>query len=446
MLLIVSVVSAIDLSIQEAVEIAKSAAPEMHLQKLALEKSRQELSDAKTQRLPVISLQTGTSLLIDPPEGFTLEAGSFPLDLSSLGMTEPLLIPQEDTALGKARNTYFTFSASLIQPLFTWGKINKSIQIASLDQYHAAASLREAENEIALNVYRIYFGAVLARETAKMLTEAEKIMAESLHDKETSLDAGVIKREDLLETAYRRQQVVAARVRSAGEYKQAVDRLRFYLDLDKNEIELVSDFRNPFPPADTAGQIEMAIIDSPLLEKLEIQKRIALIAEEVRKAGGNYKPDLALNISVDVTGQHIPFEEKDWIDTWDYGVVLSLGTNTRLFDGGSARWKKRIAATDKKMISTSLRSATENLELHLNSLYIQGEGLNALVKEKQALVDFAKERYKNAEISFDNDFITREKKQSAQLFLINAEIDLIRARFDHEMVYSEIDVLCGENK
>ncbi|HEY6838387.1 MAG TPA: TolC family protein [Geobacteraceae bacterium] len=128
---------------------AVSSAPEMGEAGADIEFAESRLAEAKGYRLPTIE--------------FLGLAGPVPQARGNQ-ISSPDSINQTD------RWTYFLRGdATLIQPLYTFGKIGENMRAATHGIEVDRAKKEQARNEIALKVHEYYYGVVLAREMNNLL-------------------------------------------------------------------------------------------------------------------------------------------------------------------------------------------------------------------------------------------------------------------------------------
>ena len=100
---------------------------------------------APWMRLPARPGRTSTwtasaSYLVNPPPGYTVLAGSLGIiNIPAFGVHMPMLV--QDFNVGAQLHNYFSFAATVSQPLFTWGKIRNAIDAAALQVDSAGSDL-----------------------------------------------------------------------------------------------------------------------------------------------------------------------------------------------------------------------------------------------------------------------------------------------------------------
>ena len=96
----------------------------------------------------------------------------------------------------------------------------------------------------------------------------------------------------------------------------------------------------------------------------------------MERANALIRPDIALNVTFEVAGQDIPFSDADWTDTWDYNLMITIGSSIRLFDWGRAWWKTRQAEETIEAARLGLSQAAASLTLGIR------RGIEAVKKNR----------------------------------------------------------------
>ncbi|MGA2642259.1 MAG: TolC family protein, partial [Spirochaetia bacterium] len=181
--------SAPGLTIDQASRLAQSSSEAIRIRELAVQKSRLAVEEAGAKAWPHVDLQVSGSYLLNPPSGYTVDAGALgAIVIPSLHVDIPM--PQQNFTVGAQLHDYFSVAASLTQPLFTWGKIRNAIDAAALQAEAAGTDLVSQRRDIERQVRRAYFSALLAKESETVLRRIADSAAQIVTDRLASLDQG----------------------------------------------------------------------------------------------------------------------------------------------------------------------------------------------------------------------------------------------------------------
>jgi outer membrane protein len=433
------------LSLEEALALSMENAEAVRIKALAVQKSRSRLAEARAKSLPTVTLQAAASYLANPPEGVTVHKGE--LGTLTLPLPPPnnlLILPDRDIViLPDTEHTYFSLNASVSQPVYTWGKIAAGIRLASLELAGSGIELELQRRDLRRETQRAYAGALLARLSQPVVEEMHAALLDIVADRENAYAEGLINRQALLEaradlaTAERRLLEIRE-----GELT-ALETLALLTGLEEQELALTTAFREAPEALEERRLLERALALSGELELA--RTRIAQAREKLRleRGAGLLRPDLALSVTLDVTGQDPPWTASDWTDTWNWDLILSLGTRVSLYDGGEARGKADESRTDLSMVTLGSAQAEKLLRLGVRQVVQEARQAAGELTELASRLAAVTEQHRNARLSYENKLITREELRSAQLLLDRVRLERLAAQHRLELALVELERLAG---
>jgi len=451
------VAQTMELTLDDAYTLARRSSEAVHLKELAVQKSRLALAEAGSRALPHVDLQASASYLVNPPQGYTVAAGSLGTLSSEIPANSPLhnpvpiplgsfVIPPQDFNVGAQLHNYFTATASLSQPIFTWGKIRNAIDLASLDVESAGTELIAQQRDMDREVHRAYFSVLLALDSETVLRRIRDTAAEIAADRQKSFDQGTINREAVLE-AQANLASIDARLSEAEQSKAtALESLGFLTSTQPKVEDLSTGFRTQLPLLDEQSLRAQARASSTSLAASRTRISQAGKKLAVEKGGELLHPDFSLGLQLDFLGQEdLPFSAWTWNNTtWDWDLVVSLGVKMSVFDGLSSLQRVREAEKDIEMAGMGLSLDEKQVGLDVRRAVDAAVKADSDVREKQARADYAEERLHNARASLDSGMGSRDEEHAADIQAGSAELDLLFARFSREEALADIARLIGE--
>jgi outer membrane protein TolC len=434
------------LTLDDAYLLTRKGSELVRLKELAVQKSRLVLDEAGSRAWPRVDMQASVSYLTNPPPGYTVAAGS----LGSLPYPDPpavattqIKLPPQDFTVGAQLHNYFTLTAALSQPIFTWGKIRNAIDLAGLEVDTAATALVAQQRDIDREVHRAYFSAVLARDSERTLTRLRDTAALILSDRRGSFDQGTTNRQDVLE-AQANLAAIEARLAEAAQSKAtALEGLGILTGLDPAAIVLTTGYRADSPQLDEAAMQESAHTVSTDLATVRARMSQARKKLDVEKGGTILHPDVSLGVRVDVSGQEDLGYNNNWSwnwnnSTWNADLVISIGVKMGVFDAMASARRVQQAEKDLEMAGAGVTQAEKMVRLDVRRAVDAVVRADAQVKEKQAGAELAQERLKNARLSFDTGAISRDDLHGADIMAGTAELDLQLALFTREEALADL--------
>jgi outer membrane protein TolC len=434
------------LTLEEASRLALSSAEAIRIRELAVQKARLAVAEATGRAWPHVDLLVSGSYLVNPPTGYTVKAGA----LGAIVIPAPFNIhtpmPQNDFTIGAQLHDYFSVSASLSQPLFTWGKIRNAIDAAGLQVEAAGTELVRQRRDIERDVRRAYHSALLAGESEKVLRRIAESSALIVSDRRTALDQGSLTREAVLEAQAHSARIEARLAEAVQSRATALENLGVLTGLDPSGITLASAFSDNLPALDEQSLRSEAVETSVDIAASRNRQGQARKKLEIEKGGSMLRPDVSLGVSLSVTGQEdIPYSSWRWdASTWNWDLVISLGVKMSVFDGMESAARIGQAEKDTEMAGQALQQAEKLTRLAVRSAVEAAMRADAELADKQAQEAWAAERLRNAQVSVDNGMASREDLYGAQILLGTAQLDRLLAQFQREETRADIARLTGE--
>lgn len=158
------------LSLDDCIRIALKSAPELGEAQADVEAMASKLDEAKSNRFPQIEFKA----LFGPAQQ---------------ARTQDLFATNKQIRLNEL--TWFTSAdATLIQPLYTFGKISENMKAAGHGIEVDRSRKDQRANEIALSVKEYYFGLLLARELKELILEVQEDLNKARRTAQKMLDEG----------------------------------------------------------------------------------------------------------------------------------------------------------------------------------------------------------------------------------------------------------------
>jgi outer membrane protein TolC len=417
-----------DLSFARAVQLAEKHSEILMIQTSAVRTAGLVLAEARSRLGPELTFEGGGSYMAHPPLTITVQPGA--LYESPTIPDAPIVFP-EDKASG-----YFELSLKLSQPLFTWGKLRSSVQLAGLGLERSRAELAERKRQVQQDLHAAYFAGVLARDSLDLLQQILDILGEIEEDRKRAFELGSVNRLSVLEIESQISEGRRWIVQAEQAYATSMQAIAMYTDLEP-------EFRKDPLRLSEVELKESALRSSPALEKARLDQQRARANLKIIRGGANLRPDLSFNLSFEVSGLTIPWSETEWQDTWDLNLIAGVGTGGSLFDSGRSRYKLRQAeeamtasqlAVDllSKQIRLQTRRAIETLRLRWAEL-----------EEARAAVARAEEERKNADRAYEQQLLTRQQWGMARFGLLQQRLALLQREHSYELALYELESLAG---
>jgi outer membrane protein TolC len=365
------------LGVNDCIRIALKSAPELGEAQADIELTASKLDEAKSNRYPQIQVQ---SLFGPAPD-------------ASIRDITPAIATDRQTKLNGL--TWFTSTdATLIQPLYTFGKISENMKAATHGIEVDRSRKEQRVNEIALQVREYYYGLMLARELKEVVLEVQEDLATARKKAQKLLDDGSesVDQIDIYKLdAFSGEVAKLLEEAQTGE-KLALAALKTRLGLSAGALLEISNERltmdeEMVPSYDSF--VEKARSQRP--EFRQIAEGIKARAALVEAAKANYYPDIFLGGLV----------------SWAYAENRDRIYNPYITDpykhtiggvGLGARWKLDFGITGAKVageqaqynrLLSTKEFADANIPLQIRKFYLE-------LKEAEKSVTASQSAYTNA--------------------------------------------------
>ncbi|MGJ3250004.1 MAG: TolC family protein [Elainellaceae cyanobacterium] len=428
----VEIIGTQPITLEEAIEVARSNSRELQAAQLQLEQSRASLREAQAARFPSLSAGadlTHQDLNSASDQGDTGDLGSdqfLPL-LDETGQTVGTLpldaLTGEGTFDRDDNTTTLSGTVELSYDIFTSGQRRSLIRAAERAVRFQEIQVEIALEELRLNVTNSYYDLQEADENVRIARSTLEESLRSLRDAEARERAGVGTRFDRLQ----------AEVDVANSRQDLRNTIRDQLTARRALVELLSippriDV-SAADPVEVAGEWGLTLEESIVLAlknrgELEQQLVQRELNEQQRRAElANVRPQLSafaryrLQDLLDDTNTSSDF------DAFEVGLQV----NWLLFDGGAARAAARQEEIDIRLAETEFANTAETVQFEVESAYLDLQANFNNIDTAAIAVDLAEESLRLARLRFQAGVGIQSDVLQAQTDLTEAEVNLVNA-------------------
>lgn len=330
-------------------------------------------------------------LAITPP-GYTQGGSLIPITFGSM---IDMLPDNYDFAID-TNAPYFNAQLSLVQPIWTWGKIGASVDM--YEEIEQARALQITDTEMQLDVQlKAYLASLYYLEQIDgILAEMESDADELVSLAEGSSETGIMLATDAAEARLTARQLELSRTQIQNQISTILVSLENMTGIEDITLESID-----FTP-DEAFFMEIANADRNLLEvqatsnsslNMQMLNHMLSATESAKSAADRsmyWFPDIALSVSANYTAPM----NSNWVSQSGWGVTVAVGIQGSIWDGGkklndqdraeSAVASAQIARTEA--VNTIKSTLTENftsIDLALANISYQDANI-ALLEEELA--------------------------------------------------------------
>jgi outer membrane protein len=343
--------------------------------------------------------------------------------------------PQTNTTVSGSSDSY-TASLFASVEVFSGGRQGAELRRARAETSAAEATLVTERFAVVLAAKRAFFDELRATELIRVSRERLRRAEEGLAAAQLRLDLGSATRSDVLRSRLELTDARQALLAAENERRRAAFALGRIVGAEGPVAAAPSEALAPGPLA----------VSEPELLELAVNRSPAVLASEAavrsgeagaRAAGAQYFP------SVRLQGGSDWFNQDPALDGGRLSWDLRLGLSYPLFDGfvreESVARAEVEADVARARLADERRSARAELERLLAALHLAEQQI-ALAEEA---VEVAEEDLRVQRERYGAGASTILDQITSQLNLAEAEVELVAARYDHQLARAELEALVG---
>jgi outer membrane protein len=297
------------LTLSEAVRMALERHPDVEKARIAADALKGKVREVRTLALPEVNIVSTALRMRDPSLLNASGIENFP--------------PELRNALVPRGVNLFDYSLQVKQPLYTAGKVGTALRLATVEVEGSGAEIDRAEQDLALQVVRSFYGLLWAEKYVKLVAETQQQKVSHAEMARSRFQNGVATEVDML-----RSEVAVANgspdvVRASNAVRQARAGLNYLL---VRSIDAPLTLSGDFDERDweSTGFDELsaeAIRRRPEMTRLRIAERSAGAQLDLAKAESRMRVDFA----------------------GGYGIMARMASN--LTNAQFARWNMAVNFT-----------------------------------------------------------------------------------------------------
>jgi outer membrane protein TolC len=415
------------LSLKEAVELAISQNHSLRIARLKIVQNEQKKAGERASYFPSIKdfANAGDSTGVDH---LVIPAGA-------LGRVQGQLVPGNAVNIPQGLHHLLLNEASISQPLTQLIRIHEANRIAAAEVNISRADLKKAENQVAVDVHRLYF-AVLTAELQKRAAQEQITYArqELKENTEGVRDGSLLRVSEIkgdVDVLQGQQAALTADLQVNDLNTELDDLLGLPLDtkLDLQAIEAISPDRRPLEE-----YVQTAWANNPEITAAEESIKEAKAA--VASAKSAFIPDITAYAS----------------DSWQNGVAFivpnfgSVGVrlNYDVFDFGKRRAGVREHEAQLAEAEENLKRLKDSISAQVENNYNAVERTKSLVAVADQVVALRRENERLSHNQVTDGVVTVANALEATSATYKSQVDLLQANLNYMLAWAELKQTIGQ--
>ncbi len=388
---------------------------------LSVQIAEYQLKETKGGLLPRLTASGSYMRNIDLPVIFMPEGSPF-------GRT--LQIGYDNSFSGGLQASVALFSAQLYSAI-EMSRQNLALQIE-----------KKKENELNLKyeVTRAYYGALYAREAARVIHLSYQNAIDNYKNVEAMYKQGLASEFDLLRARVNAENLKPSVSDLDNAYRVALSMLKFLAGIDKSQvIGIKGDLElNP-----SSGKVSPAddLSNNPTLRQMKLQLGLLSIQEEMTRK--SIYPTLAgiWNFQYQSQANDFKFKDYEWVRTQSAGIQLSIP----LFSGFTTKNKIKQLQLSQEQLKLQNEYLTDNLKIQLENNFKTMQLAYEKVESAKENIKLAKRSYEIAQSAYKTGTATLLDLNNSRLALTQAQLNYYQAVYEYELSKLEYFKILGIN-
>nr|WP_319472866.1 TolC family protein [uncultured Sphaerochaeta sp.] len=395
-----------------------------------------DVRDAKASRWPTVELELSGTYMSNPLIGpITLPAGS-------LGPGTP---PSNLSLFEGMESSMYDFSVNITQPLFTWGKINASVDA---QEAIAEAKLQELQNREKELHAEISTRAVIITELeaiTQLLKQQHTLGRELVLLASEAVASGMMLELEQLETEVALQDIELAILENEYAITEQTLTLRTLThNQDISSYTFDGQAIKELLQLPVKTLIEYALSPrQPSIRALSALKKATEAAVRITKGSFYGKPDLALVMSAGYSSPNFPVSESDWSNQDAYSISVSVGLKTTLFDGGKIANSIKRAESQEQSATLDLQQARQRITQEVQEQYLLMKTSMQKIDLQERKQTTLQQRVRTNKELYQSGYGTREDLLQAEMNLLSSQIHEHQLNIEAWSAFQTLQYLTG---
>lgn len=398
-----------------------------------------DVKDAKANYSPQIEAMLTTTYMPNPPIG-KITIGVDEIS-SQLGVTIPGAVSGEYVTLYKGMdNLYYNAGLTITQPIFTWGKIPTGVKLYSEIANIRALSVEDSEEKLTAELKTRLSALCYMNDLFTLLDDTQTKADELVKMSEDAYKNGMMLKEDVTKAKISALEISVRRQELTKQYNDNIQNLKSISALDDLDTSNISYTVNEDEINYISSLSEDDVLSLVLgptnksLMMLKSQTKALELKKKVASSSLYWKPDFALQVTLNYGGSSLPLVEKNWYRTNDYGLYLTFAISTTVWDGGKKLNAVKYADSevtgsiaDYDDAVNQLRTATEENLTQIELSKVKIEYLELKKEEAEERLELLNTQYSQGLIS-KTDVLSQEiEVNTDEISIIQEKITLSQA-------------------
>jgi outer membrane protein TolC len=414
------------LKLSEAVHLAVQQNRTLKIARFKVQENEHKKEGTRSDYFPVITNQSN-ALHISELQDLSIPPGAF-------GTATGAPIPNVNTTVLQGKKTLISSGTMIAQPLTQLLRIHQENRVAAAEIAASRDDLKNAENEIALQVHALYYGILVAQLQKKAAEQQTSFSAENLRESENDVRNGsalqVAALQGRAEVLQGQQSVLTADLQIQDYTVELNDLLGLPLD---TKLELDSEVETNFETLPKAEYVKEAWEQNPKIHAAE--EAVAKARAGVAAAKTAYIPDITA-FARHSYQDGVPFFVRN------FGTV-GINLNYTLWDFGKRRAAVRERGSQLADAEQNLERLKEEVAVSVERSYNKLERTRSMVHVATQVAQLRQESERLATNQAAQGIVLISDVRQATAANYEAKAELLQASLGYLLAWAELERTVG---
>ena len=414
------------LKLSEAVRLALEQNRALKIARFKVQENEHRKEGTRSDYFPVITNQSN-ALHISELQDLSIPPGAF-------GSAAGVPIPNVNTALPQGKKTLISSGTMIAQPLTQLLRIRQENRIAAAEVASSRDDLKNAENEIALQVHALYYGILVAQLQKKAAEQQTSFSSENLRENENNVRNGsalqVAALQNRAELLQGQQSVLTADLQIQDYMVELNDLIGLPLD---TKLDLESEADANFETLPKAEYVKEAWKENPEIHAAEEAVEKARAGVDAAKTA--YIPDITA-FARHSYQDGVPFFVRN------FGTV-GVNLNYTLWDFGKRRSAVRERGSQLAEAEENLERLKEEVAVSVERNYNKLERTRSMVNVATQVAQLRQESERLATNQEAQGIVLMSDVRHATAANYEAKAELLQARLGYLLAWAELERTVG---
>lgn len=412
-------------------------------------RSKLDVKDAYAGLGPTIDLQvSGTYMLNTPVDAIYLNVDEVINSINWPSGIKPNGSGQYVKIYDGMENTLYNFELSLMQPVFTWGKLTNALklykQVSEIKKTQIESKQQQLETELKTRLITLTY----LNKINSLIDEEKQYVDRLVEVSENAEKSGMLLHQDVVDAKIQAKELEIAQQdlqeqinnqlleleRSTGIENLSFNDIDY--ELDENSLLAILN-------GDRAEMQEKALSGNQLSIKLLTQlKQVSDISTKIAKGYENWKPDVALQASVGYGGSRVPLFEPNWLRKDDYTANFSIGLRTTIWDGGKKLRDISRKISESKTADINQLDARATIKKTLNEQWNTADVCTMKMEYQDLKIEASDSKISQKETVFKSGYGSETDVLNAKIERCNQQIEKEKQALSRAVACMTIGLLC----